>query len=385
MFLGLGIMGLGFIALSRVNSLQMLYVVYIGLVAGGVSFGAFRPVQVAVANWFIRYRGRAMGLVMTGPGLGGSVVFLFAFFINAYGWRAGAILAGIMVWAVGLPLASLFRHRPEQYGLLPDGQRITREMGVDSTTGTGDFMAQGKEPSAGKAREASAPPQPTKQRRFWMRDPRPEIDLTMWQALQSQAFWMMSLTYMLWTAMPGIVTVHFAPFLAERLDLEYVVVVSAISFFAFASIFSRLASGFLGDYVNIRLLVAILLLMQGLGMFLISHIHTFAQVPIYVTNLAIPYGGLIPLRGVLQGYFFGRKSFGTIGGVMQFVNLPAAVAAPIWVGWLADALPDGYPIGFQIIAASMVVAAISILLARRPRPPLPMDRPPLLFQALRRR
>ena len=385
MFLGLGIMGLGFIALSRINSLVMLYVVYIGLVAVGSRLGTFRPAQVAVANWFIRYRGRAMGIVMTGPGLGGSFVFLFALFINTFGWRAGAVLAGLSVWTLGFPLASVFRHRPEQYGLLPDGERVPREIGMAPAAGMGGWMTQEGEPSAEQEREASTPPQPTRRQRFWMRDPRPEIDLTVWQALRSQAFWMMALSDALRGGVGGIIFVHIAPFLAEELKLDYVVAISAISIFAFASIFGRLGCGFLGDYVNIRLLMAILLLLQGLGIFLVSQVNTLTQVTIYIAIVGFPFGGMVALGGVIRGYFFGRRYFGTIGGFSQFAHLPAAVAAPIWVGWLADAIPDGYRVAFKITSVLLVAAALTILLARRPRPPLAADRPPLLFQAFRRR
>ena len=85
MLLGMGMMGLGFFALSQVNSLLMLYIVFIGFLAPGISLGTDRPVQVAVANWFSRRRGRAMGLLMTGAGLGGSAVFLFALVIDTFG------------------------------------------------------------------------------------------------------------------------------------------------------------------------------------------------------------------------------------------------------------------------------------------------------------
>jgi MFS family permease len=125
--------------------------------------------------------------------------------------------------------------------------------------------------------------------------------------------------------------------------------------------------------------------MQGIAIFLFSQVHSLAQVPFYVIMLGVPYGGTLPMRPVIIGYFFGRQRFGTIGGLLSFVDLPATVAAPIWVGWLADSIPGGYRIGFKIIATLMVVAAVSILMTRRPRHPLPEDRPPSLLQAFRRR
>ena len=67
------------------------------------------------------------------------------------------------------------------------------------------------------------------------------------------------------------------------------------------------------------------------------------------------------------------------------VNLPFSVAAPIWVGLLADAIPGGYRWAFRIIAALLMVGAIAIIVAPRPRRPLPSDRPPLLLQLFLRR
>ena len=388
MFVGLSMMGIGFFALSQVNSLLMLYIVFVGFMATGSSLTG-RPVDVSLANWFIRRRGRVMGLRLTGIGLGGSAVFLFAMVIETFGWRTSAIFAGLILWGVGFPLAWVIRHKPEQMGLLPDGDRMPAETVVGPVPAREPLMTQERRPSnppgGGAPEEGSASPETLKAHRFWMRDPRPEIELTVWQALRTPAFWWMALTYAIWASMPGITTVHIAPFLSEELGLDYVVALGALSFFVFASVFGRLGFGFVADYVNIRLLMASLLVMQGIGILLFSQVHSLAQVPFYVIIFAVPYGGFLPMRNILVGNFFGRRRFGTIGGLLSFVDLPATVAAPIWVGWLADSVPGGYRIGFMIIAAIMVVAAACILMTRRPSPPLPADRPPSLLQAFHRR
>jgi OFA family oxalate/formate antiporter-like MFS transporter len=370
MFVGMGMMGIGFILLSRVNSLPMLYVVFLGLLAAGSSFGTNRPVQVAVANWFVRRRGRAMGLIATGNAIGGSIIFLFAMVIETFGWRTAAVFAGFMMWIVGLPIAWFIRHKPEAMGLLPDGDEASI-----ATSKTSDIQTGGDSspPDVGFDVEHSADAITLKPHHFWMKDPRPEMDLTVSQALKTRAFWFMAVAWALWAAIPGITTVHIAPFLAEELGLEYVVAMGALSFFVFASIFGRLGIGFLAEVANIRLLAALLLIVQGVGIFLFSQVQTLAEVPFYVITFAIPYGGLIAIRPVLQGYFFGRRQFGTIGGLLQFVDLPATVLAPVWVGWLADNVQDGYRVGFHIIALTLVVAAGCILLTRRPYPSQQID------------
>ena len=394
LFLGLGMMGLGFLALSRINSLMMLYVVYLVLLAGGSSLGGLRPAQVSVANWFIRRRGRAMGILVTGFTLGGSLVAVLAMAIEALGWRAAATIAGLAILIVGIPLASVIRHKPEQMGLLPDGDQVPlgqKPLGssVAPTEGA-EVLASQQESGKNPGPEGGAQKEPTaketlKARHFWMSDPRPEIDLTVWQALRTPAFWLMTLGWTAWAAVPILHSVYLGPFLVDELKVEYLPAMGAVSMFAIIATFGRVGFGFLADYVNIRLLAILLLAMEGIGVFLFSHVQTMAQVPFYLVIWALAHGGMLPTQNVLQGYLFGRKRFGTIGGLLQFTYLPVTVAAPILVGWMADTLPGGFRLAYRSIAIALMVGAVFVLAIRRPRNPLPADRPPALFQLLRRR
>ena len=74
-----------------------------------------------IANWFIKKRGRAMGLYATGAGLSGLMVPLVTWLLHTYDWRTTLVILTVDMWLVGLPLALVLRHRPEKYGLQPDG------------------------------------------------------------------------------------------------------------------------------------------------------------------------------------------------------------------------------------------------------------------------
>ena len=166
MFLGLGMMGLGFIVLSRINSLTMLYVVFLALLATGSSFGTGRPVMVAVANWFVRRRGRAMGVLFAGYAIGGSFVFLFDMLIDTFGWRTGAVFAGLAIWGIGFPLTWVIRHKPEQMGLLPDGDQVSVPAEVTPVAVGENSMPQEDRPPLSQVgsggEEASMPPETLK-------------------------------------------------------------------------------------------------------------------------------------------------------------------------------------------------------------------------------
>ena len=121
--IGAIVMGVGFLLMSQVDSLLQFYVVFLGVISVGMSIGIRVPALVAPANWFVKKRGIAIGIALTGSGLGGLFIPFLGLLIVNYGWRKTAIVAGIAVWVLALPLAMVMRTRPEDYGMLPDGER----------------------------------------------------------------------------------------------------------------------------------------------------------------------------------------------------------------------------------------------------------------------
>ena len=64
---GAGLMGLGFLLLSFMNSLATFYLTYLVVALGASICGGVMP-MTNISNWFIRKRGRAMGLYTAGAG-----------------------------------------------------------------------------------------------------------------------------------------------------------------------------------------------------------------------------------------------------------------------------------------------------------------------------
>jgi hypothetical protein len=73
-------------------------------------------------NWFVRSRGLAIGLAFSGVGLG-SVTLLpwVQSLIIGAGWRDACRALGLLILIVLAPINLLLRKRPEDMGLLPDG------------------------------------------------------------------------------------------------------------------------------------------------------------------------------------------------------------------------------------------------------------------------
>src|SRR5271170_4568197 len=110
------------------SGLWQLYLFFIVLGVAMSSGPAPVPYGVVISHWFNRYRGLALGLSMTGIGIGSIVVPILAQrLITMFGWRMAFAIFGGAVLLLPLPvIAVLLQNDPRQRGLQPDGdERIS--------------------------------------------------------------------------------------------------------------------------------------------------------------------------------------------------------------------------------------------------------------------
>ena len=121
LLVGFTIGGTGFILVSLAQELWQFYAAYFFL-ALGLGAGSFLVVSTAVTNWFNRMRGRALGFLFLGTGVrgpdrrpnrrNGRDAWLERRRLRVSVWRCGSIC---------IPLAMVMRRAPEAYGQRPDG------------------------------------------------------------------------------------------------------------------------------------------------------------------------------------------------------------------------------------------------------------------------
>jgi predicted MFS family arabinose efflux permease len=111
--------GLALAGLAR--SLVEVYVAYSLGVGLGIGL-SYVPVVGAVQRWFVRQRGLASGLAVSGIGIGTLLTPpLATLFIEAWGWRAAYMALGAGVACIGVAMAFLIDDDPRRHGLAPDG------------------------------------------------------------------------------------------------------------------------------------------------------------------------------------------------------------------------------------------------------------------------
>ncbi len=338
MISGMFLMGLGFILLSRVSDLLMFYLVYALFIAIGSSFGPAATALTAVGNWFIRRRSTAMGIAFAGFGLGGSMVWLVSLAISNYGWRDVMVGAGILLWGLGIPLSAMMRHRPEQYGLLPDGE-VPHPITLPS---------EGEEaeapPSTQVAGDASANPR---------------------QVLAMSAFWLLAINFSIRQMVTSSVTLHTIPFLSD-LGFSSEAAAGVLSAIAVGSILGRIVFGWLGDHYDKRLVMAGSLVLLVVAMAVMSQASSFESVLVYVPLYAMAYGGAVPLVPATLAEYFGRKYFATVSGFSSTVQMVGNICGPLFAGFVFD-VTGSYRMAFVSFSVAALVALLTLLFVRKPK------------------
>ena len=318
------IYGVGFLLLGYIGGLWMFYVMFLVISVGA---SGCNPIvtYIAAAQWFRRKRGRSMAIISTGAAFSGIMVYLLVVLISQFGWRTAVQVFGIASWAVILPLALVFRHRPEQYGLLPDGDIADTSSPVYST--------------------------------------RTEVDFRFRQAVSTRTFWYLGAVFTLWTLVHGAVISQLVSALRLDGDVSLTVAGAAAAAVPLSSLIGRLGLGSLSDFVDKKTVVVVSLGIQAIGLVLLANLAT----PLLAIGGAFFYGvgsgGVIPVRSALQADLFGARNFGTIQGGLRLLSTAGGVAGPIMAGGIADA-QDSYRLFYYICVGALAATAVFVMLLR---------------------
>ena len=122
MELGVALMAGGLLLAPLTTQPWHLYLTIGVLVGAGSVCLGYSGQSLFLPNWFNRRRGLAMGLAFAGVGIGSMTLLPWVqHMIEQTGWRTACTAMGILVLVVLAPINLLLRKRPEDIGLVPDG------------------------------------------------------------------------------------------------------------------------------------------------------------------------------------------------------------------------------------------------------------------------
>jgi len=227
------------------------------------------------------------------------------------------------VLALGVPLAQIVRHRPEAYGLRPDGDFAEPLRGVD----TRNFTAR--------------------------------------QALRTRAFWFISLGHGAALLVVSAVMVHMVIHVTERLGYSLHQVGVVVALLTIMQATGQFSGGWLGDRFSKRRICAACMLGHATALMVLALASAYWMVLLFAVVHGLSWGMRGPLMAAIRADYFGSASFGTITGVSSMIVMFGMILGPLVAGVLADRTGSYVP-GFSVLAALAAAGSVAFVRARRP-------------------
>jgi len=313
-----------------------LWHVYLSLGVMVIGFGVaitYVGHSLFLPGWFEKRRGLAIGIAFSGVGIGSILLMpLLQAKILETGWRDACWYMAMLILLCVLPLNLLFqRRRPEDLGLLPDGEAHVEEGAIGSRPIL-DLVVDD----------------------VWAK-----TDWSLKKALKTAEFWWLSLTCSCALYVWYAIQVHQTKYLIE-IGISEITASFALGLVGFAGIVGQISLGHLSDRLGrewvwtfavsgFALCYALLLMMEIYPNSLFLYMMVIAQ------------GGLgyatASVFGAMPADLFQGRRYGEIFGVFSLLALMGGGIGPWFTGYLYDVTGD-YRAGFFV---ALAVCGLSIL------------------------
>jgi MFS transporter, OFA family, oxalate/formate antiporter len=323
--IGMLLIGAGLAAASVARNLFEVYAAY-GL---GIGLGvgcSYVPAVGAVQRWFVRRRGFASGLAVSGIGVGTLVVPpLASLLIDHFGWRDTYLVLGGLAAVLGSAMALLIENDPRDRGLGPDGDPIQPK------------------PSATRAAGASVH-----------------------EAVRSRQFIVLYVACLICAIGVFVPFVHLVPYAMDH-GIEERAAVLLLGVIGVGSTAGRFFLGGLADRMGRR--QALLLSFAGMAAALIVWAVSTGFWPLaaFAFVYGVFYGGWVALLPAVVTDYFGDRNVSAIIGILYTSAAFGTLIGPGAAGYAFD-LTGSYTIPILVGAAGNIVAAAIMAANAKQRP-----------------
>lgn len=318
-FGGWRILTIGTVIFAAVTAMQGLMTAWVGgiyllFVLRAIAGAGPSPPGYAfvVSRWFDGQRGLALGIALSGVGLGTSVLPpMAAFLIHNYGWRAAYLGVGVIVLVLGgIPTALLVRE--------PDADERARMPHLAESALSGMSL-----------REAMT--------RSWR-------------------FWGLALAFVVsFIVVNGMLSQVVALLMDRGEKLQAATNVLAAS--GVAAIFGRLASGWCADRVHASFVAVTFFLLLAMGAFLFASGLPEPAPVIGALLCGFANGAEIDLMGFFVSRYFGLRHFGKIMGTMFAIFVAVGGIGP-YISTKSFDLYHTYTPAFRLYEVIVLVPVI---------------------------
>jgi MFS family permease len=284
-------------------------------------------------QWFLKRRGLVVG-VLTAGGATGQLVFLplVAGLVETSGWRQATLLVALAALAV-VPLVLIFvRNRPDDLNVTPYGAP--------------DTWRPTPRPTGNAARLALS---------------------TLARASKQRTFWALVAGFAICGATTnGLIGTHFIPSAHDH-GMQETVAAGLLAVVGMFDIVGTIASGWLTDRVNPRILLATYYAGRGVGLLVLPFLLSSTVQPpiiVFVVIYGLDWVATVPPTVALCRELFGADGPIVFGWVFAAHQIGAAIAA-VTAGLVREIAGEYTIAWFGAAGLCLVAAVVSATVGRR--------------------
>ena len=294
----------------------------------GVGLGT----SVAIANWFIRMRGRAIAIRAAGQRGGQAIVPLLILpVLLSFGWRESFAVFGVVAALfITVPSLLLIRRRPEDHGLRPDGDGPER---------------------------LDAPRDRARSEHSW----------TLREVRTTRTLWLVTLGMAAGLAAQIAVNVHAVANFQDK-GMPQGLAVTVASIFTGVAAVSMAGWGVLVERVHVRYvsMAAMALFVLAMGALLAA--ETYPAAVLFAVLFGLGTGGWTVAQMIMIPNYFGRLHAGAIKGFVSPVEGLLGISGPLLAAAVFDRT-GSYEAAFSGAAVTFAVGCAAFYLAKPLRVP----------------
>ena len=336
---GIVIAGIGYFVLAGfVNSYWSFALVYLGVISLGNSVAFQHAMFAGINQWFRRRRSFAISTLAAVSSLGGLILVpVMSLVILNLSWRWAIAGAGIAYLIGILPFTLLFKNRPEDIGLRPDGDNEPPLIKTPSSTGT-----------YGSVRER---------------------DYTVKEALRTRAYWLLLTGAGLRQLATIGILVSLIPILQSKgVGLQMAANLTGAMFGI--NFVSRMTLGYFGDKWPKSWILGVTLALESLG-FLWLFLGSWNDGRYFLLIIFVVLEGVGDGAGIIVwaalGEYYGREKFASLRGIITFSHSWVMIAMPVFAGWTYDRYGN-FDLALIPAVGGAATASICFFLIKRPPP-----------------
>tara|TARA_B100001559_G_scaffold152518_1_gene128146 strand:+ start:6804 stop:8072 length:1269 start_codon:yes stop_codon:yes gene_type:complete len=323
--------GIGLICVAYVQTYWQLIFLFVGLVSLGKSAGLGQTLMGLVNRWFIRKKAIAMSTLMTSFAAGGAIVVpVLNAGINAYGWRTTVLIMGIFITILTIPVSLVVRSKPEDMGLLPDG-----DLPDSDTVNLDGSIAVTK--------------------RF--------EGFSVSEAMRTLPFWLILVGLVCRTGATNAMLIHWFPIMnLYGIGSSMATVLWSLTMGIGVPL--RFFMGYATDFFSPRIILSVGMIVGSAGVFILWATGNIAGAICFSLCIAI-IEGITSANWLMLANYYGQARFATLMGIMSVFHNSFMFVTPLYAGWLRDDT-GSYSIALVTFGIIFGIGAVSFAIAKKP-------------------